>query len=85
MVKGSPEFREICTIGPIRRCIKTDKFADPYSEVGFLHRIKDYIYGFSIPVVSFSYKECIGAIMVAWLKEAENFGKFELSALYGAA
>ena len=86
MVKGSPEFREIYTAGPIRRCTKPGFFfADPYCEVGYLHRINDYIFEVSIPVVSFGCKKCIGAITVPWLKEAPNFGKSALSEVYGAA
>ena len=59
MVKGSPEFREVCTIGPIRRCIKPGSFADAYCEVGFLHRIKNYIFWFSIPVAYFDIKNAL--------------------------
>ena len=148
MSKGSPEFRQICTVGPIygaawnrvlcRHCEvgflhrnkqyifglsfsvawfwykeyigaitvlrlkeaqnflvnlhcqpytalhENGHFADPYCEVGFLHRIKDYTFGFSIPVASFWYKECIRAMTEPWLKEAPMFGKSALSALYGA-
>ena len=51
----------------------------------FLHQFKDYIFGFSIAEASFRCKKCIGTITVLWLKEAPNFGKSALSALYGAA
>ena len=64
---------------------ETVYFADAYCDVDYFHKTKDYIFGFSIPVTSFWYKECIGAITVLWLKEAPIFGKSALLVLYGTA
>ena len=53
--------------------------------MGFLHGIKDYIFGLSIPVATFWYNEYIGAITVPWLKKAPNSLKSALSALFASA
>ena len=53
--------------------------------MGFLHQNKDCIFGFSIPVASFSYVDWIGANTIPRRKEAPTFGKFALTVLYGAA
>ena len=64
---------------------ETGWFTGPYCEVGFLHQNKDCIFGFSIPVASFSYVDWIGANTVPRRKEAPTFGKFALTVQYGAA
>ena len=59
--------------------------AGRYCEVGFLHQNKVYIFGFSIPVGSLSYIDCIDANTVPRWKVAPSFRKFTLTALYGDA
>ena len=79
--KLTPNFLK-SALSPCTALHKTGYFADRYCEVGFLHRNKDYIFLLSIPVAAFWYKECFGAITVPCRKEAPNFGKSALSALY---
>ena len=64
---------------------ETGYFEGPYCEVAFLHWNKDYIFELSIPVASFSFEYCIGAMTVPWPKVAPNFRKFVSAALYGNA
>ena len=53
--------------------------------MGFVHQNKHYVFGFSIPVVSFSYIDCIGANTVPRWQVAPRFHKFTLTTLYGDA
>ena len=53
--------------------------------MGFLHQNKDCIFGFSIPVASFSYVDWIGANTVPRRKEVPTLRKFYLTVPCGTA
>ena len=86
MVKRSPEFRELCTIGRLRRCMELGTLKACTTKWASCTESRITFSGSPFPSVAFFwYKECIGATTVLWLKEAPNFGKSALLALYGNA